>query len=81
MPACIRPESLVIRAAAEVAEGAPALRGVVAETTYLGGLAQHKVDCAGTSVSVLEINPRHLSRRGEPVALTVDAAQVAMLGK
>jgi hypothetical protein len=30
---------------------------------------------------VLEINPRHLSRRGEPVALTVDAAQVAMLGK
>jgi iron(III) transport system ATP-binding protein len=81
MLACIRPESLVIRAADEVAEGTPALRGVVAETTYLGGLAQHKVDCAGTSVSVLEINPRHLSRRGEPVALTVDPAQVAMLGK
>jgi hypothetical protein len=28
---------------------------------------------------VFELNPRRLSRRGEPVALTVDAEQVVLL--
>ena len=57
----------------------PALRGVVAETTYFGEISQHRVDCGGTPVKVLELNPRRLSRRGEPVALTVDADQVVLL--
>jgi hypothetical protein len=42
-------------------------------------MAQHRVDCHGTTVKVFELNPRRLSRRGEPVALTVDAEQVVML--
>ncbi|NBX32300.1 MAG: TOBE domain-containing protein, partial [Planctomycetes bacterium] len=54
-------------------------RGVVAETTYLGEVAQHRVDCNGVNIKVFELNPRHLSRRGEPVALTADADQVVLL--
>ena len=79
LTASVRPEALRLRPAAEVPAASPALRGVVAETTYLGEMAQHRVDCTGTAVKVFELNPRRLSRRGEPVALTVDPEQVVML--
>jgi hypothetical protein len=42
-------------------------------------MAQHTVDCNGVKIKVFELNPRRLSRRGEPVALTVDADQVVIL--
>jgi ABC-type Fe3+/spermidine/putrescine transport system ATPase subunit len=77
--ACIRHEALVIRAAADVPSGEPALRGVVRESTFLGDHERHVVDCSGIAVVVVEWNPRQLGRRGEPVALTVKPEQVAML--
>jgi iron(III) transport system ATP-binding protein len=76
----VRPEALRLHPDAQVAPTEPALRGVVAETTYLGELAEHHVDCAGTRVRVFELNPRQRSRRGEPVALTADAELVVVLG-
>lgn len=79
LTASIRPEAFRLHAEADAPAGRPALRGVVAESTYLGEMAQHRVDCQGTTVKVFELNPRRLSRRGEPVALTVDAEQVVML--
>ncbi|MEI6474561.1 MAG: ABC transporter ATP-binding protein [Planctomycetota bacterium] len=79
--ASVRPESLRMHPEHSVAADRPALRGVVAESTYLGEVAQHRVDCKGTQIKVFELNPRHLSRRGEPVALTVDADQVVMLDR
>ena len=79
LTASIRPEALRLHAEADAPAGRPALRGVVTESTYLGEMAQHRVDCHGTTVKVFELNPRHLSRRGEPVALTVDAEQVVLL--
>jgi iron(III) transport system ATP-binding protein len=79
LTASIRPEAFRLHAEADAPAGRPALRGVVAESTYLGEMAQHRVDCHGTTVKVFELNPRRLSRRGEPVALTVDAEQVVML--
>jgi iron(III) transport system ATP-binding protein len=79
LTASVRPEALRLQPEADVPAGRPALRGVVAETTYLGEMSQHRVDCAGTAVKVFELNPRALSRRGEPVALTVDPEQVVML--
>jgi iron(III) transport system ATP-binding protein len=77
--ASVRPESLRMHPQTQIAADRPALRGVVAETTYLGEVAQHRVDCSGVNIKVFELNPRHLSRRGEPVALTVDADQVVLL--
>ena len=77
--ASVRPESLRMHPQNQIAADRPALRGVVAETTYLGEVAQHRVDCSGVNIKVFELNPRHLSRRGEPVALTVDADQVVLL--
>ena len=79
LTASIRPEALRLHAEADAPAGHPALRGVVTESTYLGEMAQHRVDCHGTTVKVFELNPRRLSRRGEPVALTVDAEQVVLL--
>jgi iron(III) transport system ATP-binding protein len=79
LTASIRPEAFRLHAEADAPAGRPALRGVVAESTYLGEMAQHRVDCHGTVIKVFELNPRRLSRRGEPVALTVDAEQVVML--
>jgi iron(III) transport system ATP-binding protein len=79
LTASIRPEAFRLHAEADAPAGRPALRGVVAESTYLGEMAQHRVDCHGTTVKVFELNPRRLSRRGEPVALTVDPEQVVML--
>ncbi|MFO0961425.1 MAG: ABC transporter ATP-binding protein [Phycisphaerales bacterium] len=75
----VRPESLRMAPAASVAPDAPALRGSVVESVYLGEVAQHRVECAGVSVKVFELNPRSASRRGESVALTVDPAQVVIL--
>ena len=75
----VRPEALRLAPDAAIPADQPALRGVVAETTYLGELAEHHVDCAGTRVRVFELNPRQRSRRGEPVALTADAEQVVVL--
>ncbi len=77
--ASVRPESLRMQPESAVAAGRPCLRGTVAESIYLGEIAQHRVDCAGTSVKVFELNPRHTSRRGERVALTADADQVVLL--
>jgi iron(III) transport system ATP-binding protein len=79
LTASVRPEALRIHADADVAAGRPALRGVVAESAYLGEMAQHRVDCQGTGIKVFELNPRRLSRRGEPVALTVEPEQVVLL--
>ena len=79
LTASIRPEAFRLHAEADAPAGRPTLRGVVAESTYLGEMAQHRVDCHGTVIKVFELNPRRLSRRGEPVALTVDAEQVVML--
>jgi iron(III) transport system ATP-binding protein len=77
--ASVRPEALHMHLENDIAPGRPALRGVVAESTYLGEMAQHTVDCNGVKIKVFELNPRRLSRRGEPVALTVDADQVVIL--
>ena len=77
--ACVRPESFRIRPAGEVAATEPALRGTVASSAYFGGTAQHRVDCGGAQLLVSELNPRRLSRQGEPVALTVDPSQVTLL--
>ena len=77
--ASVRPESLRMHPQTQIAADRPALRGVVVETTYLGEVAQHSVDCSGVNIKVFELNPRKLSRRGEPVALTVDADQVVLL--
>jgi ABC-type Fe3+/spermidine/putrescine transport system ATPase subunit len=77
--ASVRPESLRLSAAADVPADRPALRGTIAESTYLGEMAQHRVDCSGTMVKVFELNPRQASRRGQPVALTVDPDQVVLL--
>lgn len=77
--ASVRPESLRMHPQTQIAADRPALRGVVAETTYLGEVAQHRVDCNGVNIKVFELNPRHLSRRGEPVVLTVEADQVVLL--
>jgi iron(III) transport system ATP-binding protein len=77
--ACVRPEALRMQPDAAVPAGQPALRGVVAESGYFGDHARHRVDCSGTAILVTEPNPRRLGRRGEPVALTADPAQVAVL--
>ena len=77
--ASVRPESLRMHSDRDVASDRPALRGVVAESVYLGEVAQHRVDCAGTFIKAFELNPRHRSRQGEPVALTVDPDQVVLL--
>jgi len=79
--ASVRPESLRLSAAADVPADRPALRGTIAESTYLGEMAQHRVDCSGTMVKVFELNPRQASRRGQPVALTVDPDQVVLLDR
>jgi iron(III) transport system ATP-binding protein len=79
--ASIRPESFRMHADHEVVAGRPAIRGIVAETTYLGGFAQHLVDCHGTMMKVLELNPRDRSRHGQRVALTVDPDQVILLAE
>ncbi len=54
----VRPEALRMLDSTNVAPDAPVLRGTVAETVYLGEVAQHRVECAGTSVKVFELNPR-----------------------
>jgi ABC-type Fe3+/spermidine/putrescine transport system ATPase subunit len=77
--ACVRPEAFALHAAGDVPADRPALRGVVAASTYLGEAVRHRVDCSGASVAVTEPNPRRLGRRGEPVALTVDPGQVALV--
>ena len=77
--ASVRPESFRLRPDAELPAGHPALRGVVVESAYFGGIAQHTVECIGIRVTVAELAPRLLSRRGEPVALTVDPERVVML--
>ena len=79
--ACIRPEALALHAAGDVPGDRPALRGVVAASTYLGESVRHRVDCGGVAVTVSEPNPRRLGRRGEPVALTVDPAQVTLVAR
>jgi iron(III) transport system ATP-binding protein len=78
----VRPEALHMADAAHAAQmapDAPALRGTVAETVYLGEMAQHRVECAGAVVKVFEMNPRRASRRGEAVVLTADPEQVVLL--
>ncbi|NBQ14124.1 MAG: TOBE domain-containing protein, partial [Proteobacteria bacterium] len=45
LTASIRPEAFHLHAEADAPAGRPALRGVVAESTYLGEMAQHRVDC------------------------------------
>ncbi|MFM9140046.1 MAG: ABC transporter ATP-binding protein [Solirubrobacterales bacterium] len=77
--ASIRPESIALHAEHDVPQGRPALRGTVAESVYLGEMAQHRVDCGGTAVKVFELNPRRASRAGERVALTADPGQVVLL--
>ena len=77
--ACVRPEALRLHPDAAVPAGTPALRGVVAESAYFGEIARHRVDCAGTQLLVAELNPRHLGRRGEPVAVTADPEQVTVV--
>jgi ABC-type Fe3+/spermidine/putrescine transport system ATPase subunit len=79
--ASVRPESLRLAAAGDVPADRPALRGTIAESTYLGEMAQHRVDCGGTMVKVFELNPRQASRRGQPVALTAEPDQVVLLDR
>ena len=79
--ASVRPESLRLAAAADVPADRPALRGTIAESTYLGEMAQHRVDCGGTMVKVFELNPRQASRRGQAVALTAEPDQVVLLDR
>jgi hypothetical protein len=52
---------------------------VVTESAYFGEIARHRVDCAGTQLLIAELNPRHLGRRGEPVAVTADPEQVTVV--
>jgi iron(III) transport system ATP-binding protein len=77
--ASVRPECLALHPAHAVPMDRPALRGTVAETTYLGAFAQHRVDCSGTVVTVLEPRPRHGTRAGESVALTAEPGDVVLL--
>jgi iron(III) transport system ATP-binding protein len=75
----VRPEALRMLDATQVKEDAPVLRGTVADSVYLGEVAQHRVDCAGTAVKVFELNPRRTSRQGEQAVMAVDADQVVLL--
>jgi len=78
----VRPEALRMldpAQAAQLAPDAPVLRGTVADSVYLGEVAQHRVECAGASVKVFELNPRRTTRKGEPAIMAVDADQVVLL--
>lgn len=75
----VRPEALRMIDAAHIKPDAPVLRGTVADSVYLGEVAQHRVDCGGTAVKVFELNPRRTSRKGEKAIMAVDADQVVLL--
>jgi iron(III) transport system ATP-binding protein len=77
----VRPEALRMVDASTIPADAPVLRGTVADTVYLGEVAQHKVECGDTAVKVFELNPRRTTRRGESVVMAVDADQVVLLAK
>lgn len=77
--ASIRPESFRMHPVTETPSSRPSLRGVVTDSVYLGEVAQHLVDCQGNAIKVFELNPRHVSRRGEQVGLSVDPEQVVIL--
>ncbi|HEX8371580.1 MAG TPA: ABC transporter ATP-binding protein [Chthoniobacterales bacterium] len=58
----IRPECWRLRAESAASNS---MRGRITQTTYLGELAQYEFSCAGQSLKVFELNPRHLAERGE----------------
>ena len=75
----VRPEALRMVPPQAVQPSAPALRGTVAESIYLGEMAQHRVDCSGLAVKVFELNPRQPVPRGQAVCLLAEPDQVVLL--
>ena len=75
----VRPEAFRIHADRDVPPGAPALRGVVAESNYLGATSTCRIDCGGIHVTALELDPPRPHAPGERVALTADPARVIVL--
>jgi len=73
----LRPEALRV-------VDAPASRNAFSatrvETIYLGEMAQHLVELKdGTTVKVLEVNPRHFGSPGDVLQLTVDPDDVVVV--
>ncbi len=77
----VRPEAIRIHADHEVPPAAPALRGTVAESSYLGATSTCRIDCGGSHVTALELDPPGPRAAGEPVALTVEPARVIVLDR
>jgi iron(III) transport system ATP-binding protein len=75
----VRPEALRVHADHDVPPGAPALRGIVAESSYLGATSTCRIDCGGIQVTALELDPPRPHAPGERVALTADPARVIVL--
>ncbi len=76
--ACIRPESWRLGAV----NGSPALRATLAETIYLGELAQHALDLPGglrVRASVLNPGADPLGRPGDTLAITAAPHDVIVL--
>ena len=79
----IRPECWKLTPATPPGTGAPNfLRGRIAESLYLGEVAQHDFVASGTTLKVFELNPRAAGRpAGENLALTVEEEDVVVLAE
>jgi iron(III) transport system ATP-binding protein len=76
----IRPECLRVGPAAPIADRANRLRGRLTGTTYLGEIAEHRVEIGGQTLAVFELNPRPgAGEVGRDVAVEVDAGDVVVL--
>ena len=76
----IRPEAWRLESAAS-ANGAMrnTWPGTIADTVYQGEAARHEIELAGdVTIHMLELNPR-ARKSGEPVRVSVDAADVVVL--
>lgn len=71
----IRPEAIRL-----AASGPNSLRGTIAETTYLGELAQHVIKLSdGTTVRAAEINPGGAPVVGTQVDISIDPADIVVI--
>ncbi len=73
----IRPEAMRIVEAGSTAPNT--LRGTIADSIYLGEMAQHAVDVGGSRIKVFELHPPRLRAKGEPITLVVEPRDVVVL--
>ncbi len=75
----IRPEAWNLHTEAVTGN---ALQGSIGESTYLGEVAQYRVQCAGTELKIYEINPRFVDLdSAQTVYASADPEDVVILGR